>query len=114
MKASPLKSYEDKICIIKGGDGGGGKTYYCDFEFCATSFVMICDFKEVLKECDKYAKFYICIVISERLYKTIGHGRTLVNVPEETNIKLPVKGEGELDFDFMSNFIKGLDFAEFL
>lgn len=100
---------------LSGGDGGGGKTYYCDFEFCATSFVMICDFKEELKsKLDKYAKYYIAIIISERLYKTIGHGRTISEVPCEIDIKLPIDSTGEMDFAFMSNSIKGLKFAEFL
>ncbi len=115
MKAHPKHTYSDKICIISGGDGGGGKTYYCDFEFCATGFVMICDFKEELKsKLDKYAKYYIAIIISERLYKTIGHGRTISEVPCEIDIKLPIDSTGEMDFAFMSNSIKGLKFAEFL
>lgn len=33
MINNPAKIYNDKLCIVSGGDGGGGKTYYCDFEF---------------------------------------------------------------------------------
>lgn len=67
---NPNKIYNDKFCIISGGNGGGGKTYYCDFEFCATSFALICDLKDEFKEkADKYAKFYLAVIISERIYK---------------------------------------------
>ncbi len=115
LKQNPNKTYSDKICIVSGGDGGGGKTYYYDFEFCATSFIMVCDFKEHLKlKLDKYAKYYIAIVISERLYKTVGHGRTISNVPSEIDIKLPVDDKGEIDCAYMSNYIKSLTFAEYL
>lgn len=113
MIESSKLTYKDKICIITGGDGGGGKTYYCDFEFCATNFVMICDFKDKLKQLDKFAKFYISVVISERLYKTILHGRTINEVPN-INIKLPIDKNGILDSGYMSNFIKRLNYAEFL
>lgn len=91
----------------------GGKTYYCDFEFCATNFVMICDFKDNLKQLDNFAKFYISVVISERLHKTIAHGRTISELPS-IEIKLPINKSGKLDFDYMSNFIKELNYAEFL
>ena len=104
--------YKDKICIIKGGDGCGGKTYYCDFYFCATSFVIICDFKDWLKHLDKFSKFYISVVISERLHKTIAHGRTISEVPS-IEIKLPIN-KGKLDIKYMSNFIRLLNYAEFL
>ncbi len=112
MIQSNKSVYEDKICIVTGGDGGGGKTYYCDFEFCATNFVMICDFKDKLKQLDKFAKFYISVVISERLYKTILHGRTINEVPN-IDIKLPIDKNGKLDSAYMSNFIKKLNYAEF-
>lgn len=115
MKAQTKQTYQDKVCLIKSGDGGGGKTYYCDFEFSATNLVMICDFKENLKsQMDKYAKYYIAITISERLHKTIGHGRTISEVPNQIEIKLPINSKNELDFDFMSDYIKQLDFANFL
>ena len=115
MKSNFKQKFKDKVCIVSGGDGGGGKTYYCDFEFCATSFVMVCDFKESLKlKLDKYAKYYIAIIISERLYKTIGHGRTISEVPKDIDVKLPVNVKDEIDFKFMSNYIKQLNFSEFL
>lgn len=106
-------TYKDKMCIIKGGDGGGGKTYFCDFEFCATNFVMICDFKDDLKQLDKFCKFYISVVISERLYKTIAHGRQISEIPNN-DVKLPIDKNGKLDSNYVSNFIKSLNYAEFL
>lgn len=106
LKSQPHQSYEDKLCLICGGDGGGGKCYYIEYEFCATGFVMVCEFRDDLKNISKYAKFYISIVISERLFKTIGHGRTISKVPQ-TSIKLPVKNaKKELDIAYMENFIK--------
>jgi hypothetical protein len=46
------------------------------------------------------------VVISERLYKTIGHGRTISDVPNDIEIKLPVKENGNIDNEYMSNYIK--------
>ena len=114
LRENPKKTYKDKICIITGGDGGGGKTYYCDFEFCATSFVMICDFIDELKDIDRLAKFYISIVISERIFKTIAHGRTIKEVPNEIKIKLPVLENDKLDIEYMKNYIQNLNYSEFL
>lgn len=111
---NPKKIYKDKICIISGGDGGGGKTYYLDNEFCATSFVMICDFVEKYKNISKYAKLYISILISERLFKTIGHGQRIADVPQETTIKLPIKNNDELDIEYMENFIKLFEISKFI
>lgn len=114
MLDNPMRIYKDKFCIVAGGDGGGGKTYYCDFEFGATSFVMICDLQEIFKDvADKYAKFYLAVVVSERLYQTIQHGRTISDVPKDIEIKLPIKSDKSIDWDYMSNFIKHLKYAEF-
>lgn len=110
--------YSDKIYIITGGDGGGGKTYYSDFNFCATNFVLICDVFEIHKiKMDKYSKLYLAIIISERLHKTVNHGRTISNVPSTIDIELPVKeieGVEVIDFDYMSNYIKSLQYSEFI
>ncbi|EKK0585977.1 hypothetical protein PJ911_000781 [Campylobacter upsaliensis] len=109
-----IQIYSDKICIISGGDGGGGKTYYCEFEFCATNFVMVCDFTDLIKDkMDKFAKYFLAITISETLFKTIGHGRTISEVPN-INIKLPITKKKEIDFSYMSNYIQNLQYAEFL
>lgn len=108
------QAFEDKICIITGGDGGGGKTYYCDFKFAATSFVMICDFINEYENIDKYAKFYISVILSERLFKTIGHGRTISGIPNQISIKLPFTKKNKPDFTYMSNFIQTLPVAQWL
>lgn len=115
LKENPAKIYNDKICIVSGGDGGGGKTYYLEYDFCATNFVMICDFVDELKNISKYAKFYISVVISERLFKTIGHGRTISNVPQEIDIKLPIKNDkNKLDIEYMENYIKQFEIARYI
>ena len=113
LKEDPVQIYKDKICIICGGDGGG-KTYYLEYDFCATNFVMICSFANELQNISKYAKFYISVVISERLFKTIGHGRTIKDVPQETTIKLPAKSNGKLDIEYMENFIKQFEIAKYM
>ena len=70
----PHTIYSHKFCIVSGGNGGGGKTYYCDFG--ATSFVMVCDLHAEFKAfADKFAKFYLALIISERLFQTIQNGR---------------------------------------
>ena len=108
----PMETFKDKICIVKGGDGGGGKTYYMNYEFCATSFIMICDFINS-KDMDPYAKFYISVVISETLFKTVSHGRNISEIPN-IKIKLPITKNDQLNYNYMSNYIKQLQFAEFL
>lgn len=114
MIKNPDKIYEDKFCIIAGGDGGGGKTYYCNYKFAATSFVMIADIKENIKTYfDVYSKFYLSVLISERLFKTIGHGRTLTDIPK-IEISIPIDKNGQIDFDYMSNYIKQLKFSDYL
>ena len=114
MVDNPAKVYSDKFCIVSGGDGGGGKTYYCDFEFGAISFIMICDLQETYKTlADKYAKFYLAVAISERLYKGIQHGRTTSEVPN-IEVKLPIKNDKNIDWDYMSNFVKNLNYAKYL
>ncbi len=118
MKKATQTVYSDKIYIITGGDGGGGKTYYCEFQFCATNFVLVCDVFDVYKKrMDKYSKLYLAIVISERLYKTVSHGRTIGDVPASIDIELPVKhseGVEVIDFEYMSNYIKSLQYADFI
>lgn len=110
----PLKIYNDKICIIAGGDGGGGKTFYCNFKFAATSFVMICDFTDEYKDLSLYCKFYISVLISERLFKTIAHGRTISDIPKGIEIKLPVTVSGDLNMTYIENFIKNLPYADLM
>ncbi|MGZ9413229.1 HsdM family class I SAM-dependent methyltransferase [Mycoplasma sp. Z386] len=103
--------FENKIVMINGGDGGGGKTYYCDFKFGATSFVNILDINQVYKEkVEKFplSQFYLAIIISERLFKSIGHGRTQKNEVPSIEIKLPIDSKGEIYFQYMEEFIKHL------
>lgn len=115
MLDNPAKIYKNQFCIVAGGDGGGGKTYYCDFEFGASSFVMICDLKEPHAHlADSYARFYLAVTISERLYQTIQHGRTISDIPNHIEIKLPVEHNGNIDWDYMSSFIQNLQYADML
>ncbi len=110
MIDEPCQIYNDKICIVSGGNGGGGKTYYCDFG--ATSFVMVCDLHDKFKAfADKFSKFYLALIISERLFQTIQNGRTISEVPSDIEIKLPINSNGEIDWDYMSNFVKNLQYA---
>ena len=73
---------------------------------------MICDFIETHK-IDKFAKFYISVVISETLYTTVSHGRNISEVPK-IKIKLPIDNKGNLNYKYMSNYIKNLQYSEFL
>ncbi|WP_435128390.1 HsdM family class I SAM-dependent methyltransferase [Mycoplasma sp. 6243] len=111
IKEKVSQTFSDKICIINGGDGGGGKTYYCDFEFGATSFVNICDIVPKYKsqfDNKPLAKFYLATVISERLFKSIGHGRTLRSEIPNVEIKLPVNSYNQLDINYMNDYISSL------
>lgn len=40
-------------------------------------------------------------------------GRNISEVPS-VEIKLPIKSDGEIDFEFMSNFTKKLQYANFM
>jgi hypothetical protein len=51
--------------------------------------------------------------MSERLHKTIGHGRTISDIPD-VKIKLPIDKQGEINFEYMKHFIQKLPFAEML
>ncbi|AHH45269.1 HsdM family class I SAM-dependent methyltransferase [Mesomycoplasma bovoculi] len=103
------QSWKNKIVIINGGDGGGGKTFYCDFEFAATNFVTICDLKPMWQNrFDDNALFYLSTVISERLHKYVNHGLTRKDLNPEIMIKLPVDSQGDLDIKYMSDYIANL------
>lgn len=104
--------FEDKFAMINGGDGGGGKVYYCDFKFGATSFVNILDIHKNYKNSfDLYplAKFYLSIVVSERLFKSIGHGRNKGNIPNNIKIALPITSDKVINVKYMHEFIKNLN-----
>ena len=76
---------------------------------------MVCDLHGEFKEiADKYAKFYLAVMISERLFQTIQNGRTISEVPSDIDIKLPIKSDGKIDWDYMSNFVKHLQYAEWM
>ncbi|MEX1815767.1 hypothetical protein VZ211_02100 [Metamycoplasma hominis] len=104
--------FEDKFAMINGGDGGGGKVYYCDFKFGATSFVNILDIHKNYKNSfDLYplAKFYLSIVVSERLFKSIGHGRNKGNIPNNIKIALTITSDKVINVKYMHEFIKNLN-----
>lgn len=74
---------------------------------------MICDLQECYKDfADKYARFYLAVAISERLYQTIQHGRTISDIPNNIEIKLPIKSDNSIDWDYMSNYVKSLPYAD--
>lgn len=109
---TPAKIYSNLFCIVCGGDGGGGKTYYCNFEFGATSFVMVCDLHEKFQSAaDDFARFYLAVVLSERLFQTIQHGRTISDIPQGIEVLLPVQDNNEIDWAAMSAFVRQWDYA---
>lgn len=100
-----VKIFNNKFCIVNGGDGGGGKTYFFDFEFCATSFITVCDISEkYIKDFDIYSKLYRSIVISERIFRLYGHGRNMKKL-SDIDIELPVKNN-KIDTEYMTKYIK--------
>ncbi|AFI06049.1 hypothetical protein HCD_05235 [Helicobacter cetorum MIT 99-5656] len=109
----PSVIFKDKFCIVTKGNGGGGKTFYLEKEFCATTLIMVCDLRESYSSMDKFAKFYLSVVVSERLFKTVSEGRTINEVPI-IEVKLPIREDGNLNVEFMSDFIKQFEMARFL
>ena len=76
---------------------------------------MVCDLQDEFKAlADKYSKFYLAVIISERLFQTIQNGRTISEVPSDIEIKLPINSYEEIDWDYMSNFVKNLQYAKFM
>ncbi len=109
----PNLIFKDKFCIVTKGNGGGGKRFFLEKEFCATTLIMICDVKEPYFSMDKFAKFYLSVVISERLFKTVSEGRTINEIPI-IEVKLPVRKDSSLNTEFMSDFIRQFEMAKFL
>lgn len=108
---TPVSTWVDKLVIINGGDGGGGKTYYCDFEFAATGFATICEINPKLN-LDYYAKLYLATVITKVLYKYIGHGFNFKTINPNLTIELPVDKDGQIDATLMSDYIRALPIFE--
>ena len=80
--------------------------------FLLGNFVMICDFANCIKDkMDKFQNTFSTITISETLFKTIGHGRTISEVPN-ININF-ITAKKEIDFAYMSNYIQKFNTLSF-
>jgi hypothetical protein len=87
----------------KDGDGGAGLAYYQPFDFAADSHIMVLTPKIFMSQ-------NICLFIKTSLsqyYGIFGHGRAnSERRAARAKIILPVKTDGQPDWDFMEQFIK--------
>lgn len=61
---------------------------------------------------NQYVALFVCAVLNHEIYRySYGRARNLGRVENET-IKLPINHKGELDFEFMENYIKSLPYGD--
>lgn len=64
-------------------------------------------------ELNRYKALFICTLINFEIKLKYSYGRTIRKDDlERTIIKLPINHKGELDFDFMENYIKSLPYGD--
>ncbi|EAK0456415.1 methyltransferase [Campylobacter upsaliensis] len=64
-------------------------------------------------ELNRHKALFICSLLNFDIKLRYSYGRTIKrNDLEKTIIKLPINHKGELDFDFMENYIKSLPYGD--
>lgn len=90
-----------------------GDCFYVEGEFSASDEINI--FKH--SQMDKYSALFIATIISQNKYRYRFGRKAFFNKFENEIIKLPAKqenGEFKPDFAFMSDYIKNLQYSEFI
>lgn len=93
-------------CISIGGEGI--YAFYQKEDFATGT--NICTLRN--EKLNQYVALFICAVLNHEVYRySYGRARNLGRVENEI-IKLPINHKGELDFDFMENYIKSLPYGD--
>jgi len=114
-KDSRSKKHDISLKIFKGNsvtvsnNGSVGNAFYQPDDFTCSHDVNVLLLKD--REWNKYIALFICTIIKLEKYRwSYGRKWRPMRMPE-SEIKLPVKENGELDFDFMESFMKSLPFS---
>lgn len=103
-----LENYKkfNKGCIVIGRQTG--VVYYQKEDFITTDGVLVCNFKEDLGV-SNLSNLYIISHINKFMVN-FGYSNTVsASKLREISLNLPVTSDGELDFDYMDNYIKGIE-----
>ncbi|EHD3049107.1 methyltransferase [Campylobacter upsaliensis] len=93
-------------CISIGGEGI--YAFYQKEDFATGT--NICTLRN--EKLNQYVALFVCAVLNHEVYRySYGRARNLGRVENEI-IKLPINHKGELDFDFMENYIKSLSYGD--
>ncbi|EAI2136573.1 hypothetical protein EKP34_02750 [Campylobacter upsaliensis] len=93
-------------CISIGGEGI--YAFYQKEDFATGT--NICTLRN--ENLNQYVALFICAVLNQEVYRySYGRARNLGRVESEI-IKLPINHKGELDFEFMENYIKSLPYGD--
>lgn len=93
-------------CISIGGEGI--YAFYQKEDFATGT--NICTLRN--EKLNQYVALFVCAVLNHEVYRySYGRARNLGRVENEI-IKLPINHKGELDFEFMENYIKSLPYGD--
>ncbi|WP_270984342.1 restriction endonuclease subunit S [Campylobacter upsaliensis] len=93
-------------CISIGGEGI--YAFYQKEDFATGT--NICTLRN--EKLNQYVALFVCAALNHEVYRySYGRARNLGRVENEI-IKLPINHKGELDFDFMENYIKSLPYGD--
>ncbi len=110
---NPDEPIENKIfkgnCITVSNNGSVGEAFYQEKDFTCTHDVN--PLYLLNYELNKYIAMFLCVLIKQEKYRwNYGRKWRPVRMPKSI-IKLPVKINGELDWDFMENYIKTIPYS---
>ncbi len=100
------------ITVGNGGNTGCGQAFYQSVPFNAKSTVNLLRLKN--KRTNAFnALFLVGLIRLERFRYNFGRGWGLESMAN-SKIRLPVTSDGEVDYDFMENYIKSLSYSKSL
>lgn len=98
-----LESKGNCIVLITDGDGSVGYSNYVPFDKFIGTVNLVCCYND--EHINKYTAMFLVTVLDKERYK-YSFGRKYKNSIPVTEIKLPVTDKGEIDWEYMENYIK--------
>ena len=96
----------NKIVLITGGNGGAGLAFYLENDFNRTSSTIVLSPKNI--KLNKNIGKFISVILSENKKKySYSYQWNKERIYKE-KIKLPIKENEEIDYDFIENIIENL------
>lgn len=97
--------------ITIANNGSVGASFYQDSNFYATPDITVLNNKEKL---NKYIGLFLATIIKKEKYRFC-YGRKWSNEKmKNSRIRLPIDNNGDLDWEFMENYIKSLPYSNSL